>query len=296
MELKQQEQIEALVKRISELETAPVPKGRVFAENELQEQVYTLTKQNTELDTTAKTEQRKRILLEQKLKSTNEEKVRVFNTLMSKATNGKPISDLSSLIPDSSVSQPPYPESSAPSVGQALSSQTERPLRPKPSSVNGQSIGAQMALTPANNEIVNERRRALNEPLNVLLAAENGVLDQRTSSDSVFRPVPLPDNQLSEDGPEIGLQVAPNQGHRAPIIRPEKIIVPLFDGTKGTFEHWIRNVDYHIDQSQLLNGTDSSLCQFLITHLKPGSAPEMIISSRRKTLKSENKPPNSFIA
>ncbi len=106
--------------------------------------------------------------------------------------------------------------------------------------------------------------------------------------------MPLPEGQLNEHEPDVGLRLVHSQRPQAPVVRPEKIIVPMFDGTKGTFEHWIRNVEYHVDQSQLLNGTDSSLCQFLITHLKPGSAPEIVISSRRKTLKTENKPPNSF--
>ncbi|MCP4542907.1 MAG: hypothetical protein GY832_37790, partial [Chloroflexi bacterium] len=127
-ELIQQERIEALVKKISELETTSVHKSQTSVEARLQEQVHTMAKQITELDVTAKIEQRQRTLLEQKLKSTNEEKARVFNSLMSKVTGGKPGSGSSTLIPDPSISQTPFPESSATSLGLALSSQTERPL------------------------------------------------------------------------------------------------------------------------------------------------------------------------
>ncbi len=65
---------------------------------------------------------------------------------------------------------------------------------------------------------------------------------------------------------------------------------------QGTFEHWITSVKYYLTQIGLINSDEPTLCQFLIMHLKSGSAPEMMTSASRKTRKAEMKPPNSFLS
>ncbi len=77
-------------------------------------------------------------------------------------------------------------------------------------------------------------------------------------------------------------------------MRPEKIKVNIFNGDKGTFEPWIQSVEYHLTRTNLIRGDDAVLCQFLITHLKSGSLPEIIISSKRKAQKKEGLSPDSF--
>ncbi len=70
----------------------------------------------------------------------------------------------------------------------------------------------------------------------------------------------------------------------------------LFDGSKGTFEHWIRSVKYHLTQTNLIRSDDATLCQFLITHLKSGSPPEVILTAARKAHNKEGKTPNTFLS
>ncbi len=56
-----------------------------------------------------------------------------------------------------------------------------------------------------------------------------------------------------------------NRNSRAPLVKTEKTYIALFDGTKGTVEHWIESIDYHLTQTNLILSDDVILCQFLIT-------------------------------
>ncbi len=55
------------------------------------------------------------------------------------------------------------------------------------------------------------------------------------------------------------------------------------------------SIAYHLAETNLIKTDDAVLCQFLITHLKSGSPPEVILSVARKSQKKEGQPPNSFL-
>ncbi len=116
----------------------------------------------------------------------------------------------------------------------------------------------------------------------------------KTISADPFHVAPITLEITSDDAPDTQLGQIWNRNAPALTMKLEKTHVALFDGSKGTFEHWIQSVKYHLTQTNLIQGDNAILCQFLITHLRSGSLPEVIITSARKVHRKEGKPPNSF--
>ncbi len=123
----------------------------------------------------------------------------------------------------------------------------------------------------------------------------DGISDPGATSVSLFHAVPLPENIADDNKLDSEFALIRNQRTEAPAVHPEKISVSLFDGTRGTFEHWITNVEYHLTQTRLIHSDEATLCQFLITHLRSGTAPEMMISADRKARKISGNPPKTFL-
>ncbi len=133
-------------------------------------------------------------------------------------------------------------------------------------------------------------------PLEASSVVGDGISDSGDPSVDVFHAVPRSEDVAEDNEPDPEFALIQHRRTEAPSVCPEKINVPMFDGARGTFEHWIMNVDYHLTQTKMIHSDEATLSQFLIMHLRPGSAPEMMISAARKARKTEGKPPITFLS
>ncbi|MCP3683108.1 MAG: hypothetical protein GY861_10495 [bacterium] len=62
----------------------------------------------------------------------------------------------------------------------------------------------------------------------------------------------------------------------------ELVVVPDFLGDKRQFEHWLQQMHFYLTSTKLIYGNEEISKHFLLTHLKVGSPPFVIISSERK--------------
>ncbi len=65
----------------------------------------------------------------------------------------------------------------------------------------------------------------------------------------------------------------------------ELVVVPDFAGDKQQFEYWLQQVQFYLTSTRLIDGSEEVLKHFLLSHLKPGSPPAVIISTERKKKK-----------
>ncbi len=80
----------------------------------------------------------------------------------------------------------------------------------------------------------------------------------------------------------------------APAAQTESVIVPDFSGDKKQFEHWIQQLQFYLTSTRLIHSSDDVLKQFLLSYLKPGSPPAIIISSERKGRSKGSHTPLTF--
>ncbi len=81
------------------------------------------------------------------------------------------------------------------------------------------------------------------------------------------------------DSSSLGL---PHHSFIAPAAKLESIVVPEFAGDKWQFEYWTQQLEFYLTSTRLIYSSDEVLRQYLLSHLKPGSLPTIIISSERK--------------
>ncbi|MCP3686146.1 MAG: hypothetical protein GY861_26155 [bacterium] len=74
----------------------------------------------------------------------------------------------------------------------------------------------------------------------------------------------------------------------------ELIVVPDFSGDKCQFEHWLQQMHFYLTSTKLIHGDEKVLKHFLLSHLKLGSPPFIIISSERKRRSKVSMKPMTF--
>ncbi len=81
----------------------------------------------------------------------------------------------------------------------------------------------------------------------------------------------------------------------APAASTELVVVPDFVGDKRQFEYWLQQMHFYLMLTKLIHGDEKVLKHFLLSHLKPGSPPAIIISSERKRRSKVNMKPMTFL-
>ncbi len=275
--------------------TVPVQKEKLGDWDKMHEEMKKLEEKCAKLDAVAKDEQWKRTVVEQKLEQRSQEGVKVFNALMSKITSISRNRDESAMTSNLPTSQS-MPTSSRIARGSGLSRSVEQQQRTMSMLTMNHPARAQTGPTPVTDEVTNACRRAMTSPLEASSGVEDGISDFGAASVDPFRMNPLPEDIADDNEQDPEFALLQHRRSEAPSVHPEKISVSMFDGSKGTFEHWINSIEYHLKQTKLVNSDEATLCQFLITYLRSGSAPEMMISAARKARKMAGKPPNSFLS